>query len=149
MKLSLLLSQRRALLRQARLANLAFAYDRLVEFARRIHRARLRGTVCLRQTGPDADQFWASLTMLDGSQAVLEEHFADEDIMDFAEVISHVTSESELDVTFPIERLEERFLEPLLHRLTKAGITIDHDGAPPAVSSQFDSFENQYRDDEL
>lgn len=38
-----LILQRDALLRQARLANAAYAYQRLGEFAARIARARLRG----------------------------------------------------------------------------------------------------------
>ena len=45
MNISLLLAQRQALLAQVRLANFAFAYARLGDFAVRIARAGLRGTV--------------------------------------------------------------------------------------------------------
>ncbi|MDI1249112.1 MAG: hypothetical protein PSV13_09640 [Lacunisphaera sp.] len=47
-----LLQQRDALLRQARLANTAYAYRRLDEFAGRIARARLHGAVTLRPGDP-------------------------------------------------------------------------------------------------
>ena len=47
MNVSRLLSQRNALLRQARLANLAYAYHRLSEFGARIERAHLEGEVTL------------------------------------------------------------------------------------------------------
>ena len=49
-KLSTLLTQRQALLRQARLANLAFAYTTLMEFAHRIARAQLSGRVTLKHS---------------------------------------------------------------------------------------------------
>jgi len=49
MKLSHLISQREALLRQTHLANLAFAYQQLDVLVSRIDRAQLRGIVCLQQ----------------------------------------------------------------------------------------------------
>jgi len=72
-----LLHQRDALLRQARLANSAYAYRRLGEFAGRITRAQLHGAVRLDSGDPDGERPWPGLTALDGSQAVLEEHFLD------------------------------------------------------------------------
>lgn len=130
MKLSLLLLQRPALLRQTRLANLAFAYSTLTEFARRIARARLRGEINLKQAAPDAGRFWASLTALEGSQSVLEEHFSDEDLMDLADAIALTTGASELDLTFPIEQLAEKFLAPLRLKLEQRGVSIDRDSQP-------------------
>lgn len=149
MKLSLLLSQRRALLRQARLANLAFAYDRLGHLAQRVARARLTGDVCIRQTAPEADHFWASLTAIHGSQAVIDEHFADEDIMDLADAIAFSTGQSDLEMTFPIEELGARFVTPLHTRLQVAGIKIDCGSLPVEKSNLSGGLDSNYSDDEL
>lgn len=130
MKLSSLLAQRRALLQQARLANLAFAFERLSEFNRRIIRARLGGDVRLQQAAPGADRYWASLTALQGSQSVIEEHFTDDDLMDLADVLAYATGENDLDLTFRVEELGDRFLAPLRGRLEQAGIAIDRSEFP-------------------
>jgi hypothetical protein len=135
MKLSSLLAQRRTLLLQARLANLAFAHERLSEFAARIARARLVGEVRLQQAAPDAERFWASLTALSGHQSVIEEHFTDADLMDLADVIAFATGENDLDLTFQVEELSERFLLPLRGQLEQAGVVIDHEGPPVEHSS--------------
>jgi hypothetical protein len=127
MKLSSLLAQRQALLRQARLANLAFAYDRLSDFARRIARTRLAGEVRLQQAAPDAERFWTTLTALQGNQSVIEEHFSDEDLMDLADVIAYATGDDDFDMTFRIEELADRFLAPLREQLTQSGVALDHD----------------------
>lgn len=125
MKLSNILAQRQALLRQARLANLAFAYETLDRFATRIDRGRLGGYVCLKQAAPDAERYCASLTAIGGSQSVIEEHFTDEDIMDLADVISFTTGSESLDLTFRLEDLAEAFLAPLRAELEQAGVAID------------------------
>jgi hypothetical protein len=130
MKLSLLLTQRPALLRQARLTNLAFAYSRLGEFASWIARARLHGEVNLKQAAPEAERNWASLTAIAGNQSVIEEHFTDEDLMDFADLAAFATGESHLDVTFPIEQMAEKFLSPLRHELERNGVSIDQEASP-------------------
>ena len=130
MKLSILLTLRPALLRQARLADLAFAYRKLGDFATRIARAQLRGEINLKQAAPEAERCWASLTALAGNQSVIEEHFTDEDIMDLADLVAFATGESNLDVTFRIEQLPEKFLAPLCRQLEQAGVVIDHDPHP-------------------
>lgn len=127
-KLSTLLSQRQALLRQARLANLAFAYTTLMEFARRITRAQLSGRVVLKPPAPHAEHYWASLTALDGNQSVIEEHFADEDLMDLADVLAFVTGNESLEVTFRLEDLADAYLVPLRMELERNGIVIDKFG---------------------
>jgi nucleotide-binding universal stress UspA family protein len=124
-KLSTLLAHRQALLRQARLANLAFAYHTLGAFAERIGRARLTGRVTLRHAAPDAERYWASLTALDGSQSVIEEHFSDEDLMDLADVVAFATANDALDITFRLEELGDHFLAPLRAELERAGVSID------------------------
>ena len=124
-KLSTLLLQRRALLHRARLANLAFAYVTLQRFLARIENARLRGRVTLRHAAPHADRYWASLTALDLSQAVIEEHFSDEDLMDLADVLSFATGNEALDITFELEELAELFIAPLRIELEREGVAID------------------------
>ncbi len=130
MKLSTLLAQRQALLQQARVANLAFAYQRLGDFADRIARARLQGEVTLKQATPDGERCWASLTALEGNQSVIEEHFTDEDIMDFADIVAFGTGENHLDLAFRIEQLAENFVTPLRSQLEQLGIEIDTSNYP-------------------
>ena len=127
MKLSSLLAQRQALLRHARLANLAFAYLRLSDFATRIARARLGGEVRLQQASPDAERFWATLLALQGNQSVIEEHFTDEDVMELADVIAYATGRNDVDLTFRLEELADRFLAPLRGELARAGVALDRD----------------------
>jgi hypothetical protein len=136
MKLSLLLTLRPALLRQAHLAGLAFAYWKLREFATRIARAQLRGDVHLQQAEAEAGRYWASLTALAGSQSVIEEHFTDEDLMDLADLIAFVTGETQLDLTFRIEQLAERFVTPLRLQLEQAGVIIDEEFQSVGVPSR-------------
>lgn len=126
MKLSLLLSQRPALLHEVRLANLAFAYAKLSEIAARIDRARLRGSINLKQVGADVEFGGLPLTALEGNQSVIEEHFTDEELTDFADAIAFITGVSRLDLTFRIEETAENFVAPLRHELEQAGVTFDH-----------------------
>ncbi len=128
-KLSTLLTQRQALLRHARLANLAFAYSTLCKFDARIARARLTGSVALKHAAPNAERYWATLTALSGNQSVIEEHFGDDDLMDLADVLAFVTGNDALDVTFRLEDLAETFLAPLRTQLEREGVVIDHSDA--------------------
>jgi hypothetical protein len=139
MKLSRLLARRQTLLRQARLANLAFAHEALTGVARRIARARLRGEVRLQQAGADAERYWATLTALEGNQSVLDEHFLEDDVADLADLIAFATDESERDFTFRLEELASRFLAPLRAELVQAGVVIDDDESPLEESSHDDS----------
>jgi hypothetical protein len=124
-KLSTLLSRRRALLRHARLANLAFAFATLQEFSGRIARASLCGRVTLTHAAPEAERYWASLLALTFNQSVVEEHFTDAQVMELADVLAFATGNDALDVTFNLEDLDERFLRPLREQLERAGIIID------------------------
>ena len=125
MKLSVLLAQRQALLQQTRRANLAFAYSNLSGAAARIARARLRGEINLKQAAPDAERCWATLIALEGSQSVIEEHFTDEDLTDLADAIAFTTGASDLDVTFRIEQLADKFLAPVRRQLEQSGVVLD------------------------
>ncbi|HEY4247412.1 MAG TPA: hypothetical protein VGM64_11180 [Lacunisphaera sp.] len=125
MKLSALLNQRRVLLQQAQLANLAFAYDRLSGFAARIERGGLSGEVRLQHPALEGDRYWSSLTALEGNQSVIEEHFTDEDITDLADIVAFSSGKFELDITFRMEELGGRFLHPLRLHLKRAGVDFD------------------------
>lgn len=125
MKLSSFLAQREVLLQQARLANISFAYKRLGDFAERITRARIQGALRLRQASSAGDSCWASLTTLHASQSIIEEHFTDEDLMDFADIAAFAIGEENVDLTFDVDDLDHRFLVPLRCQLEDAGVAID------------------------
>ncbi len=125
MKLSSLLAQRQTLQQQARLANLAFAYERLATFVERIELARLRGEVLLQQAEPTEERYWATLTALEGNQSVIEEYFTDQDLMDFVDAVACATGENDIDLKFRLEEAGSRFLRPLRERLERVGIAID------------------------
>ena len=126
MKLHQLLSQREVLLRQARLANVAFAYQEFEQFALRIARGGLRGEVTLHLFRPDADcPSPPTLIANQGNQSVLEEHFTDHDILELADLIEFlVTDEGVSSVTFRLEDFEDSFLSKLRHELVQAGVEI-------------------------
>lgn len=130
-----LLHQRDALLRQARLANTAYAYRRLGEFAGRITRAGLHGVVRL-DSGDDAgERPWPGLTALDGSQAVLEEHFLDEEILELADILAFLGRDVEAGITFRLEELGGRYLPGLRQELEQAGINPGRASSPREDSS--------------
>jgi hypothetical protein len=125
MKLSQLLLQRETLLRQARLANLAFAYWHLDRLVTRLAGAGLRGLVCLQPADPASERYWPVLTALEGSQAVIEEHFTDENILELADLIVFLTSADGVDVTFRLEDMAAEFLQPVRRKLEQAGVEIE------------------------
>ena len=125
MKLSHLLTQRPELLRQVRLANLAFAYDALRNFADRVARAGLQGRVTLKPINPDDESYCVTLTAHESSQSVIEEHFSDEDLVVFADVLGFATGHPTHELTFYIDHLDE-FVTQLRHDLEQAGVALDH-----------------------
>lgn len=132
MKLSTLLAQRSEQLRLAHLANLAFAFSKLDEFAGRIARAQIRGDVCLQSADPAAGRYEAVLTALEGSQSVIEEHFTDNDITLLADALAFTTGETDVERTFRIEQLAGEYLEPLRQELARSGVFPDRDLPPVA-----------------
>ena len=130
MKFNELLDGRENLQRQAALANLAFAYETLREFAERIARAQLKGEVTLKSADPDADRYWATLTANRGPQSVIEEHFTEEDLTDFADAISFSTGHDDFEATFSIEDFPQAFLAPLRAALENAGVVMDTEPLP-------------------
>jgi hypothetical protein len=124
-KLSHLIAERDRLLRQARLANLALAYQTINKLVERITRARLVGPVTLKPVSPHEESFCATLTALEGSQSVIEEHFTDEDLIELADVIGFVTGNDETETSFRLEEAAELFLVPLREELKREGVVID------------------------
>ncbi|MEO6995041.1 MAG: hypothetical protein ABI273_15650, partial [Lacunisphaera sp.] len=122
------------------------AYDRLSDFVTRIERARLSGEVRLQHPSLEGERYWATLTALEGNQSVIEEHFTDEDITDFADIVAFSSAKFELDLTFRIEEVADRFLQPLRLHLKRAGVELDpaetlHDDSPssgPSGQAQLD-----------
>ncbi len=127
-----LLQQRDALLRQARLANVAYAYDYFGIFAARIARARLQGMVKLHAADPEDGQPWPRLEAVDGSQAVLEEHLLDEEVVELTDILSFLGEDvPSQGYLFRLEELAPRFHSQLREELTAAGIALS--GAPDPV----------------
>ena len=139
MKLSQLLLQRDTLLRQTLLANLAQAYVQLDGLNTRLTRARLSGAVCLAPADPEAGQYWPTLTALEGSQAVIEEHFTDSHIAELADLIAFLTGRPDEETTFRLEDMAVIFLAPLQDKLRRAGVELDPALPAPTVPEQRDS----------
>ena len=127
MKLSQLLLQREAMLRQARLANLAFAYWWLDQLVTRINAAGLHGEVCLQAVDPTMDCGCPMLIALEGSQSVIEEHFTDANIVELADLIASIEGGNDASMTFRLEDMATKFLRPLEHKLTQAGIVVERE----------------------
>ena len=128
-----LLQQREALLRQARLANVAYAYARLRAFEERILRARLRGAVTLQLADPEAGRPWPVLISEDGRQAVIEEYFLDQDIFELADILRYIHEDPAMqECSFRFEDFGRRFLPALRRELLQAGLTLEA-AAPPAL----------------
>ena len=126
MKISHLLRQRTELLRTARLANLAFADDRLGAFAARIAQARLQGAAQLRPAEPAADRPWPVLSGNTVSRAVLEEHFLEEDLAELADILAFLSEDEQpRGFAFHFEDVESRWLPELREELEKSGVSTD------------------------
>ncbi len=125
MNVSRLLAQRNALLRQARLANLAYAYHRLSEYGARIARASLHGEVTLQLADPSRENLWPTLTAYECSQAVIDEHFLDDDVAELADILVFLSEDlTTTDFNFRLEELEPRFVPELRAELEAAGVDL-------------------------
>jgi len=120
-----LLQQRADLLRQARLANAAFAYQRLGDFVARLARAQLHGLVALWPGEPAGEQPWPALTALEDSQVAIEEHFLDEDIVELVDILTFLGEDVHTGgLTFRLDELESVYLPQLRRELEAAGIAV-------------------------
>ena len=124
MNFSKLIQNRESLLRQARLANLAYAYRELNRFAQRADRGGLQGEVELRESAPEAETHWATLTAMDGRQSVIEEHFTEEDIVELTDLVAYATDSDDVCEIFKIEDLYRQFAAPLRRELEEAGVDV-------------------------
>lgn len=133
-----LLLQRDALLRQARMANLAYDYDRLADFARRLARAQIGGELTLRLADPAGDRPWPVLLAMEGNQSVIEEHFTDEAILELADTFAYFREAPEtMEFTFRPADLETKYLARLRHDLAASGVSLD--GRAPAASPEVEA----------
>lgn len=131
MNLSQLLASRPALLRQASLANAAFAYAVLRGLGRRIENARLRGPVRLLAVDPSSERYAPQLLALAGSQAVLEEHFDEADLVRLADALAFTAAEPTTEFDFFLEDMFAQHSPSLRAALLAAGVEIsDELGAP-------------------
>lgn len=120
-----LLQLRDGLLRQSRLANVAFAWHRLAIVGDRIATVGLHGRVCLRVAEHATEAAWPLLTALEGSQAVIDEHFTDEDVIELADLIAFAGIDPVDGAhVFRLEDLVARFGSPLRRELERAGIRV-------------------------
>jgi hypothetical protein len=125
MEINHLLRQRSALLRRTRLANVAYAYAELGAFAGRIERGNLRGAVTLHPADPAAGRAWPGLVAEEGSQAVLDEHFLEEELLDLADLLAFATgTEPGKAFSFRLEEFARRFRHPLRQELKGAGVEL-------------------------
>lgn len=124
-----LLRHRAALLRQARLANLAFACARLEVYAQRLGRAAITGPLTLHPVDPAAERYCPVLVAHGSNQSMVDEFFLDEDVVDLAGVLSFLDAEGfGVEWTFTRDDLVVRWLPCLRHELEFSGVT------PPAPS---------------
>ncbi|HRE84460.1 MAG TPA: hypothetical protein PLN52_25685 [Opitutaceae bacterium] len=125
MKLNHLLQQRSLLLRQTRLANVAFVFTELGRFADRIARGQLRGQTTVYLADPDAQRAWPTWVAEEGSQSVLDEHFVDQDILDLADLLIFTAAhDPQKSFTFRLEEFEARFRSALRRELQAAGVEV-------------------------
>src|SRR5512147_352984 len=114
MKFDDLLNYRDELVRHARLANVAYAYQWLTDFSARVALSGLRGEVVLRAADTEGNPRRASLTAADFSQAVVQEHFLDAEIAELAAVLAFVHNGGVVvALRFRLEEVGTRFLPAL------------------------------------
>ena len=107
MKFDDLLNYRDELVRHARLANVAYAYQWLTDFSARIAQSGLRGEVMLRSADAEGHPRRPVLVALDFSQAVVEEHFLDAEIAELAGVLAFAHNGSlVIELKFRLEEIE-------------------------------------------
>lgn len=128
MNLSNLIASRETVLAQARLANMAFAYATLKRISAVVNRTGLTHLVRLQQPNEHEERYCASLQALTGSQAVLDEHFSDDDVLALADAIAVCTPGVGLDATVMLQALEAQYVVPLELALQRAGVNLDSSG---------------------
>ncbi|MEN9840527.1 MAG: hypothetical protein RL376_327 [Verrucomicrobiota bacterium] len=128
MKLSQLLASRSDLVRQATLANAAFAYTTFAAMDQRIRRGDLHGPVRFLGIDPAAERYTPQIVALAGSQAVLDEHFDEADLVKWSDALAYVSEEGTTEFEFRLEELMGRFSPALEDTLRRAGVQLDSAG---------------------
>lgn len=117
MNYDFLLHHRDELCRAARLANLAFAYQWVGNFAWKIAWLGLTGEVVLRGPNEPAGRAHAMMIGQDLSQSVIEEHFLPEEIDELHAVLTSVHDSGPiLEMKFRLEGLGDIY-RPVLRRV--------------------------------
>lgn len=128
-----LLHQRDGLLQQARLANLAFAHERLAEYAHRLGRAGLSGAITVQPADPAAEIGWPTLVAPDIAPAVLDEHFLDEDAVELDELLEFLRAEGvAVQDTICRADIEGRLLPWVGRELARHGVRVPSRSVPRA-----------------
>lgn len=123
MKFDDLLNYRDELVRHARLANVAYAYQWLSDFGARVAQSGLRGEVMLRGADAEGNPRRPVLVALDFSQAVVQEHFLDEEIAELAAVLAFAHHGSlVIELKFRLEEIAARFLPALRRELEESDV---------------------------
>lgn len=123
MDLHHLLQQRDAILRQARLANLAYAHQRLGEFSARLARAGISGPLRLEAAAPEEGRPDATLEAA-CSPAVVAEHFLEGELTEFAELLAFMRGAGDGEAQeLAAAELESALLPALARLLAREGVT--------------------------
>ena len=137
MKFDDLLNYRDELVRHARLANVAYAYQWLTDFSARIAQSGLRGEVMLRGADAEGNPRRPVLVAADFSQAVVQEHFLDEEIAELAAVLAFAHNGSlVIELKFRLEEIATRFLPALRRELEESEIFPEEPASPAGESGR-------------
>ncbi len=132
MKFDDLLNYRDELVRHARLANVAYAYQWLSQFSARVAQSGLRGEVVLRAADSEGNPRRPMLIASDFSQAVVQEHFLDAEIAELAEVLAFVHNGSVvITLKFRLEEVAARFLPALRRELEESEVFPEEPASSP------------------
>src|SRR3954470_13942517 len=127
MNFDFLIHHRDELRRAARLANLAYAYQWIGNFAWKVAWLGLTGEVILRGPSEEAERPHAMLVAQDFSQSVAEEHFLPEEIDELHAVLSSVhDSGMILEMKFRLEGLGDVYRPALRRVLEMAEVLPKH-----------------------
>jgi hypothetical protein len=118
-----LIQQRDAILRQARLTNLAYAHRRLGEFSARFARAGITGAIRVEPAAPAEGRPEATIDA-DRAPAVLAEHFLEEDAAELADLLGFVRGQADDGAhTLDIGEIETALRPALARALAREGVT--------------------------
>lgn len=123
MKYDELLSHRDELLEAAKQANLAYAHQWLADFAERVERAGLRGRVVLYGPSREEGRREPRLLAEDFSQAVIDEHFLPEEIVELHSVLGFVHDTAEItEASFGLREIGQVYVPALRRALQLLGV---------------------------